>query len=66
MTWIENRLRLKRGGGVDLGVEPLQDAPPAATVDLDAEGVGDDALARLRELEEAELQTLVEEAEREG
>ena len=64
LQWIED-FRLEREG-VGLEVEPLQDAPPPATVDLDAEGVDDDALARLRELEEAELQTLVEEAERES
>jgi hypothetical protein len=64
LQWIED-FRLEREG-VDLEVEHLQDAPPPATVDLDAEGVDDDALARLRELDEAELQTLVEEAERES
>ena len=46
-------------------MEPLQDAPPA-TVDFDAEGADDDVLARLRELEEDALQTLIEEAEREN
>jgi hypothetical protein len=56
--------RLGREGGV-LEEEPLQDAPPA-TVVLDEDSVEEVELARLRELEETELQVLIEESERAG
>jgi hypothetical protein len=59
--WNGSRSSDSSGRGIaDPDVEPLQGAPPAA-VNLSAEDDDDVALARLRELEEAELLALVEE-----
>ena len=56
--------RLGREGGV-LGEELLQGDAPAPIV-LDEDGVDEVELARLRELEEAELLILIEESDREN